>query len=649
MKEFIEKIKQNSFVKMVSKNQRLIIEGAVVSAVFAYALSNILRRSFLSIESINEAVANTNFVTAYILLAVCFISGCILYAYWRTFTKILMFASVLVYAVLSVIFAEGLMFSNFAKNEIGKACFAGIWCFIAVLAFLYVKNDIFKVLEKLNLSKMAMWIIIGVIGVAIVIFVGGVGVYRYLSYANSTFDMGIFAQMYEHMRKTFMMNTTVERSYLLSHLGVHFSPIFYLGLPIYMLCPSAATVQVIQAIMIALPVIPIALLGKHFKLNNRIIVLLTLIYALFPATAQGTFYDMHENCFLTFVLLMLFWAVEKRKNIWMIIMIILVFMTKEDAGIYMTIFGTYMLFSRRDKIRGVILMISGGVTMVVGMAIVKSFGLGVLDDRLGNLMFGSGGLFKIVQTFIANPAFVVGQMITNADAGKFDKIEFYILFFVPMAALIFTTGRKYTKYILLLPIIVLNLATTYPYLHDIGFQYNYGPIALIMYLALLNLADMPMRKRKTMTGVALICCTIFFFAFPFMKLPSYVKSYNASRQTTKTLDEVIDQVPTDASVLTTGWIMPHLSKNLYVYDAGHINDAENHYKNPNYCDNCGVFDKNGITENTMHTNKCPKNPDYLVYDARSAEDYQYFKPFVESGKYDLVVDKPNLIQVYKRK
>ena len=116
MKEFIEKIKQNSFVKMVSKNQRLIIEGAVVSAVFAYALSNILRRSFLSIESIYEAVANTNFVTAYILLAVCFISGCILYAYWRTFTKILMFASVLVYAVLSVIFAEGLMFSNFAKN-----------------------------------------------------------------------------------------------------------------------------------------------------------------------------------------------------------------------------------------------------------------------------------------------------------------------------------------------------------------------------------------------------------------------------------------------------------------------------------------------------------------------------------------------------
>ena len=56
---------------------------------------------------------------------------------------------------------------------------------------------------------------------------------KYRTFNNHAFDFGIFAQMYERMAVSGVPETTLERSYLMSHFGVHFSPIFYLFLPGY--------------------------------------------------------------------------------------------------------------------------------------------------------------------------------------------------------------------------------------------------------------------------------------------------------------------------------------------------------------------------------------------------------------------------------
>ena len=107
---------------------------------------------------------------------------------------------------------------------------------------------------------------------------------------------------------------------------------------------------VIQAIMVALPVLPIYLLGKNYKLSNKIIATIIAIYVLFPATIGGIFYDIHENCFLTFMLLMFIWAVEKKKNIPAVIFGLLTLAVKEDAVMYVGILGLFWICSRKDKI-----------------------------------------------------------------------------------------------------------------------------------------------------------------------------------------------------------------------------------------------------------------------------------------------------------
>ena len=449
-------------------------------------------------------------------------------------------------------------------------------------------------------------------------FVGIVTVLRYKSYLNSTFDFGIFTQMYENMRQTGSVATTLERNRLLSHFGVHFSPIYYIALPIYFIFPSPVTVQLIQALMIALPVIPIVLIAREYRLSNWMTVGFTLLYALYPATSGGAMYDMHENCFLTFFLLMTIWAAEKKKTYIMILMMLFAFFVKEDAAIYVLVLGTFYLLSRKDKKRGLILMVCAAVYFLIAISVVNSYGLGIMDNRFSNLYFDAdGGLSQVFKSIIANPGYVIAQMITNSSADSVEKIAYFILMFGPMATVIFTTGKKYTRYILLSPLIIINIFTTYVYMHDINFQYNFGVIALIMYLAIMNMADVKAEKAKTYVSIAVLCAGIMFVGNQFPKMPNYCKTYTENKSTYEKIDKALELVPTNASVCASGFLTPHLFKNLVMYD-------QNHLEQPVYTD-------------------------YLVVDERFDNEKQKFDQVLSSGRYEIAYQEQGLIIIYKKK
>ena len=423
--------------------------------------------------------------------------------------------------------------------------------------------------------------------------------------------------MYENMKQTGLMNTTVERNTLLSHFGVHFSPIFYIALPIYFVFPSPVTVQLIQAIMVALPVLPIVLLCRHYKMSHWMSVAMVLLYALYPATAGGTFYDIHENCFLTFFVLLAIYAVEKKKDILTIFAVLLVFLVKEDATVYIMVFGAYLLFSRRDKKRGIILIITSAIYFVVAIAIVNSFGLGILDNRFGNLYFDpNAGLGQIIQTILSNPGYVLAQIISNSDVNQMDKIGYLIIMIVPVAAVIFATGRKYSRYILMSPFIVFNVFTTYVYLHDISFQYNFGIIALFMYLMILNLSEIKLEKAKTFAVVSVICTSIMFAGSIFPKMDYYVTKYSEGKADYEKINKAIDLVPAGASVSASGFLVPHLADHLDMYDQNHLTEM--------------------------------KMVEYLVIDERGSEK-EKFNDVLNTGQYDLIYNEPNLVSVYHKK
>ena len=184
---------------------------------------------------------------------------------------------------------------------------------------------------------------VAAVAVAFFAFVSVWTVSRIYCFMAPTFDFGIFSQMFHSMKTTGLPITTVERDGALSHFAVHVSPIYYLMLPFYMIVPKPATLQVLQAAVLASAVIPMWKLGKHHNLTPAVRFGLCLLLLVYPAYSGGTSYDLHENAFLTPLLLWLFYGIDRRNGILTAVAAVLTLTVKEDAAVYVAIVALFLL------------------------------------------------------------------------------------------------------------------------------------------------------------------------------------------------------------------------------------------------------------------------------------------------------------------
>ena len=227
------------------------------------------------------------------------------------------------------------------------------------------------------------------------------------------FDFGIFAQMFHNMKETGLATTTVERGKVLSHFAVHISPIYYLMLPFYWLFPHNATLQILQAVILASAVIPMWLIGKQHGLSGLARTLLCALLLLFPTTAGGTSYDLHENCFLLPLVLWLMYAID-RESIWMAALFsVLTLMVKEDAAVYVAVAALYMIVRsavgyKKSELKP--LLIGCGVLLLsvcwflLATSYLTKHGEGVMSYRYNNFIYdGSGSLFSVIKAVLLCP------------------------------------------------------------------------------------------------------------------------------------------------------------------------------------------------------------------------------------------------------
>ncbi|MFC3921197.1 DUF2079 domain-containing protein [Streptococcus lactarius] len=130
------------------------------------------------------------------------------------------------------------------------------------------------ILYKLPLDKASdIWIrrltvVVLLCGFFYVLYLSVVVYYKVKANAVSSFDIGIFSQMFERMRHDLSQITTLERDGALSHFAVHISPIYYLILPFYMLFPYVETLDIIQNVIVFSGVIPLLFILKKYNCQN---------------------------------------------------------------------------------------------------------------------------------------------------------------------------------------------------------------------------------------------------------------------------------------------------------------------------------------------------------------------------------------------
>lgn len=434
---------------------------------------------------------------------------------------------------------------------------------VLTLTIIHAMNNSKKFLEIQKTRSVIL--IYSIFGILYMLIAGTVTVLRYKTYSSPAFDFGIWTQMFENMRKGFVPVTTVERDYLMSHFAVHFSPIYYLYLPFYMIFPSPVTLQVLQAITLASGLVPVYLLCKKKELSKSATAAFAIIYALYPALATGCYYDLHENCFLTPLLLWLFYFIEADDFKGICIFSILTMLVKEDAPVYVACIGLYVMLGKQKYTKGITVMGGAIVYFLVVSLLMKKYGLGIMSNRYNNYMVtGSGSLFDVIKNFMVNPAYVLSECFSA------DRLEYIVYMLLPLGFLPIAT-KKISEYILLIPMLLINLATDYVYQHSIFFQYVFGVAGILIYLAIINYSQMQEKGRRFMCSVA-ICAAVVVMPITSLSKMQYIDKYKNNKEKYRMLDEMLEDIPKDASVSASTFFIPHLAEHEVLHEYPYMYD-----------------------------------------------------------------------------
>lgn len=401
------------------------------------------------------------------------------------------------------------------------------------------------------------------------------GIDRIHSFSTPTYDFGLFAQMFHSMKTTGLPITTLERDRVLSHFAVHVSPIYYLMLPVYCLFPHLETLPILQAAVLASAVIPLWKLGKRHGLHPGLRTAVCVLLLLYPAYSGGTSYDFHENCFLPPLILWLMYGIDQKNILLTALSAILTLMVKEDAPVYVAIIALYVLLrsflhkDRWEQAAGGTLMLGAIAWFVAATTYLAFCGDGVMNYRYENFMYdGSNSLLTVIKAVLLCPMKAVFECV---DA---QKLKFIGITMLPLLGLPLIT-RRYERYLLLIPYLLINLMSDYPYQHDIMYQYTFGSTACLFYLVVVNLADLkPVRKQAVILGITLSLSLGCFHETILPKVKeyhNYCSEFHDYYQDQKTL---LDTIPDDVSVAATTYYTTYLSNRSQIYDI-HYSTREN--------------------------------------------------------------------------
>jgi uncharacterized membrane protein len=436
------------------------------------------------------------------------------------------------------------------------------------------------------------------------------------------------------MKTTGQPLTTLERDGLLSHFAVHVSPIYYLMLPFYWLFPKPETLQVLQAAVLSSSVIPLWLIGKNKGLSGAQRTLLCALLLLLPAFAGGTSYDIHENCFLTPLILWLFYGIEKKNIPVTAVAAVLTLMVKEDAPVYVAVIGLYLLVKaavhfQKKNVRELIL---GGGLLVLSLAwffaatgyLAKS-GDGVMTYRYSNFMFdGKDSLFTVIKAVLMNPMKALFECVDK------EKLQFIGFTLLPLLGLPLIT-RRYERYILLIPYILVNLMSDYQYQHDIFFQYTFGSNAFLIFLTAVNLADLKIEKvRFAALALAVLVCGSCFVRTVIPKATPYLENKKTYEAYYESIREVLDTIPDDASVAAPTFYTTYLSQRDILYDI-------------RYCTKAHLLETEYVVLKVSSTG------DYTKYNTGGKTNgYENLVALLEKEGYVLHSNYGNVLEVYRK-
>ncbi len=422
----------------------------------------------------------------------------------------------------------------------------------------------FYIKDRFFLSFLLLWILV----------FSGLRTIQHFSFGTNAFDLSIFDYMMHYTLKGELMFEPFH-GYWGSHFALHFTPILFFIVPLYLIFNGPLFLLYIQVIAGGLSAFLLYLISKNELNKKYIAIIIALTYLLYRPFLNGLMFDFHcEMFFPLFLFMSYYFAAVKKSYVLYFLSVTLALFVKEDIAIFVFFFGVFLFFRiKNDKKIGLITVAYALLYFIITMEIIIPYfrtQVG-LEGRSEYLIlwkdFGDSSL-EIIKNLILHPQLIFQSIPWTKVIPKFFNIVASLLF-IPF----------FSSFILLIipPVFVLATSKS-PIMQGFGLHYiaNILPFLFLgLIYGLKNLDKLLSSKSKKDYKIFVVILAILLTVnlantkWNLLKVSRYsaYKDY-------KTINEFIYSIPKDSSVASLSAIIPHIPKRKNIYMLPQINDAD---------------------------------------------------------------------------
>jgi uncharacterized membrane protein len=315
-------------------------------------------------------------------------------------------------------------------------------------------------------------------------------------------------------------------------------------------------------------VIPLWLIARRKGLSPALSGLVCGLLCFFPAVWEGCAGSFHEYALLLPLLLWLLWALEADRKVLPWVFAALILCVRETCAIHLLAVGLYRAVSAakasetpetagRARKNGLILAGISLLYFTTAMILLSRLGMGTLITRFDNVTGEYGTFFdSLARAILYDPAIAVYEMLTEA------KLHYVLCLLLPVA-LIPCLTKKRAGLFFLLPLLLLNLLSDFPYHFRTDFPYSFGVAAFALYLTADGLAEVAKRTDKAslikrLTTLA-VCFTLVIGGFRLAGYGLHAEYAVTGGEEISAMTEILKTVEKGASVSASGRLLPALA------------------------------------------------------------------------------------------
>jgi uncharacterized membrane protein len=410
------------------------------------------------------------------------------------------------------------------------------------------------------------------------------------SFYSAAWDLGNFNQAFYTTLfngRLFHYTADVFFSPSGSVFAIHTSPFLFLLIPFYAMRPSPETLLVLKAFAIGFAAVPLYLVAKHLLEDSKAGFVMALVYLLYAPLQGANWFDFQQSAFLAiFLFLTYFFMIKRNWKLYFPIML-LTLLIEEYAAVVVAILAIYYFsytsslksipkslkeLRMNDSLASILTVVLCATYFLIAFLIKNSFPVNPVFAEL----YKASSNFRILGSSdtITFPIYALLNLQRTFNALSYDFAYkfFYVIFLLAPVLFIPLRNRFFLGIaFIFLPFILSN----YRYYYTLGIHYPFYIIPMIFIAAIYGIRRLDPKARifnlRTMIVVTLLFAICISPLSPISNVfvqqgTAYYSPIQLSlNENEKSLNDLLNLIPPNASILTQNVIFPHVSNRLNAY------------------------------------------------------------------------------------